>query len=96
MDGKIYDNTITGCDDCEFGIRLSLGSADNVIENNTLDNFSRYGLYTYKGNDEKEASSDGRPRDNKFIDNTVKNVEVGANIKDSRDITLRGEFSRFQ
>ncbi len=91
MDGDIKKNTITGCKDCQFGIRLSLGSANNVIENNTLDNFSRYGLYTYEGSDKPEAS-DGPPRNNKFIGNNVSNVKVGVKVKDSKDIIFRGEL----
>lgn len=91
MDGQIYNNTISGCDKCKFGIRLSLGSENNVIENNTLDNFSRYGLYTYKGSDKPEAS-DGRPKNNKFINNYVSNVKVGVQVKDSRNIVFDGEF----
>lgn len=37
MNGEIYDNDIS---DCRIGIRLSMGSAGNVVHDNLFDGFS--------------------------------------------------------
>lgn len=37
FDAEIYDNTI---ENCKYGIRLSVGSADNDIHDNTFDSSS--------------------------------------------------------
>lgn len=52
------------------GIRLSLGSHDNLIENNVVRGNTQNGLYLYKGQDPPETT-DGRPKDNVFQNNTV-------------------------
>lgn len=52
------------------GVRVSLGSYGNVIEGNTVNNNLENGLYLYKGEDPPETT-DGRPRDNVFRQNTV-------------------------
>lgn len=52
------------------GIRLSVGSHDNLIEYNDFSNNLNSGIYTYKGND-VSVSGDGRVRFNIFKGNTV-------------------------
>ncbi|CAM9395437.1 unnamed protein product [Ectocarpus sp. 4 AP-2014] len=81
FDADIYDNRIVNC---KYGIRLSLGSGDNDITNNTFDDISKYGLYTYKGSDSPDVSN-GRPKGNKFEGNTVSNTKVGVLGKEGDD-----------
>ena len=49
------------------------------------------GLYTYQGSDAPEASSDGRPSDNSFYDNTISNTETGVKIKEGDNTIITGE-----
>ena len=63
----IRDNTVEYYID---GIRLSLGSHDNVVENNIVRHNIENGLYLYHGEDPPETT-DGRPKDNVFRNNTV-------------------------
>ncbi|CAM9604816.1 unnamed protein product [Ectocarpus sp. 12 AP-2014] len=80
---EIYDNTI---ENCKYGIRLSVGSADNDIHDNTFDSSSTYGLYTYQGSDAPDVSgNDGRVKDNSFDANTVSNTDVAMKIKEGDD-----------
>ncbi|CAB1096849.1 MEP10 [Ectocarpus sp. CCAP 1310/34] len=80
---EIYDNTI---ENCKYGIRLSLGSADNDIHDNTFDSSSTYGLYTYQGSDDPDVSgNDGRVKDNSFDANTISNTDVAMKIKEGDD-----------
>lgn len=92
FDSEIYGNKV---EDCKFGIRLSLGCARNKIYDNTFSDLTEYGLYTYRGSDDEEADdskkNDGRPYDNHFDGNTVKNVEIGVQVKDSDDIVFTSE-----
>lgn len=88
FDADIYDNHIVNC---KYGIRLSLGSGDNDITNNTFDEISKYGLYTYKGSDSPDVSN-GRPKGNKFEGNTVKNTKVGVLGKEGDDNIFKSEF----
>src|SRR6266542_823302 len=53
------------------GIRLSVGSADNLIENNDCGFSSNFGFYLYKGNDAPRPGDDGRPKRNQFAHNRV-------------------------
>ncbi len=53
------------------GIRLSVGSADNLIENNDFGFSSNFGFYLYKGNDAPRPGDDGRPKRNQFAHNRV-------------------------
>ena len=50
------------------------------------------GLYTYQGSDAPEASSDGRPSDNSFYDNTISNTETGVKIKEGDNTVITGEI----
>lgn len=88
MDGDIYDNVF---ENVKYGIRVSLGGANNKIHDNVFDTCSSYGLYTYEGSD-PPAVSNGRPSGNVFEDNKIYNTEVGAKIKDGDDNEFIGEF----
>ena len=50
------------------------------------------GLYTYQGSDAPEASSDGRPSDNSFYDNTISNTKTGVKIKEADNTIITGEI----
>lgn len=52
------------------GIRLSMGSYGNAIEDNIVRDNVENGLYLYQGDDLPETT-DGRPKDNVFRNNTV-------------------------
>ncbi|CAM9392267.1 unnamed protein product [Discosporangium mesarthrocarpum] len=68
FDLDIFDNTFTNI---KYGVRISVGGANNHIHDNTFETISQYGLYTYQGSDSPDTDSDGRPKDNMFIDNEV-------------------------
>lgn len=61
------------------GIRLSVGSSNNTIEQNDLGANNLHGIYFYKGSD-PPTSGDGRPKNNRFIGNT---------IHDNRDYVIK-------
>ncbi|CAN0064999.1 unnamed protein product [Pylaiella littoralis] len=80
---EIYDNKI---ENCKYGIRFSLGSANNDIHDNTFDSSSSYAFYTYQGSDSPDVSgNDGRPKNNLFNMNTVTDTDVGTLIKNADD-----------
>ncbi|CAM9753764.1 unnamed protein product, partial [Hapterophycus canaliculatus] len=86
----IYDNVI---ENCKYGIRLSVGSADNNIYDNSFDSSSNYGLYTYMGSDEPYVvGSDGRPKNNIFDGNTISNTDIGVEQREGDDNTFKSEF----
>ena len=49
------------------------------------------GLYTYRGSDEPEVSSDGRPGENSFYDNIISNTETGVKIKEGDNTIITGK-----
>lgn len=51
------------------------------------------GLYTYKGSEDPDASGDGRPSDNDFVDNEVRNTEMGVYLRNMDDTLIEGEFN---
>jgi parallel beta-helix repeat protein len=72
------------------GIRLSVGSSENLIEDNTFASSSKYGLYFYKGTDAATVG-DGRLKLNVFRGNTVSgNESVGAKIRQADDNVFQG------
>lgn len=91
-DSEIYDNTV---EDCKYGIRLSLGAGDNKIYNNKFTRSTKYGMYTYKGtddeSDDRSKDNDGRPFNNVFERNTVTDVAIGVQVKESDDIVFKSE-----
>ncbi len=52
------------------GIRLSVGSSDNLFSGNEVEGSRQYALYFYRGSD-APTSGDGHPRGNTFIDNHI-------------------------
>lgn len=64
------------------GIRLSVGSSGNIIQDNLFTGSKKYGLYFYKGSD-LPVNGDGRPKNNQFINNTIANSVVnGLKLKE--------------
>ncbi|CAM9431716.1 unnamed protein product, partial [Laminaria digitata] len=55
----------------KYGIRLSVGCADNVFSNNLVSESTKYNVYTYDGEDKPWVVASGRPQDNTFSDNTI-------------------------
>lgn len=76
------------------GIRLSVGSSNNIIDNNNFSGNSKYGMYFYKGND-ISTSGDGRLKFNTFRNNTVNsNGSVAAKIQQADSNIFKGnEFT---
>ncbi|MCL5097153.1 MAG: right-handed parallel beta-helix repeat-containing protein [Candidatus Omnitrophica bacterium] len=73
------------------GIRLSVGSADSVIENNESAGNQKYGLYFYKGGDAPRAGDDGRPKRNQFNNNSIHdNLNEGVKLSDADDNSFAG------
>jgi parallel beta-helix repeat protein len=69
------------------GIRLSVGSADNVFENNEVYG-NVDGLYFYKGSD-APVNGDGHPKRNRFANNDVRdNSGYGIKASESDDNTF--------
>lgn len=68
-----HDNTIqrNHAHDNAKGMRFSVGSSNNLIVDNTIADNSAYGLYFYKGSDFPTESGDGRPKQNRFINNDI-------------------------
>src|SRR3954468_5841899 len=69
-----------------YGIRISVGSANNVFAGNTVTGSTKYGVYTYKGSDipETATSTGGRPVGNVFTSNTFSGSKVAAvNLTDT-------------
>lgn len=52
------------------GVRISMGSADNLIKDNTFSDNTDYGIYFYKGSDQP-AQGDGRPKNNTLANNVI-------------------------
>jgi parallel beta-helix repeat protein len=65
----VRNNTVL--DNDKYGIRLSMGAADNDIRDNQIGNSGQYGIYFYRGSDTPEPGDDGRPKRNVFTGNTV-------------------------
>lgn len=73
----------------EAGLRLDLGSADNLIEGNVCASNVLYGFHLYKGSDAPELNDDGRPKRNRFANNLVQNNGLdGINLADCDDNTF--------
>ncbi|CAM9489433.1 unnamed protein product [Ectocarpus fasciculatus] len=81
FDAKIHGNTINGA---KYGIRMSLGSGNNEVYENSFTDISQYGLYTYEGSDEPDVS-DGRPSGNILTSNLVEDCPIGVKIKEGDD-----------
>lgn len=64
------------------GIRFSVGSSNNIIENNIFSENSKYGMYFYKGSD-IPTTGDGRVKSNTFKNNVV-NTNISVAVKMSQ------------
>lgn len=64
------------------GIRFSVGSSNNTIENNIFSENSKYGMYFYKGSD-IPTTGDGRVKSNTFKNNVV-NTNISVAVKMSQ------------
>lgn len=72
------------------GIRLSVGSYSNTISENVIENTGDIALYAYQGSDEPDVT-DGRPRDNVFKNNTIRNTaNYGIKFSDADTNTFDG------
>lgn len=68
------------------GLRVSLGSADNVLQDNTCTSNLLYGIYLYKGTNTPNVGDDGRPKRNLFLGNDVAYSPLdGLNLAESDD-----------
>ncbi|CAM9580025.1 unnamed protein product [Scytosiphon promiscuus] len=82
----VYDNTIDGV---EYGVRLKVGSGDNHIYDNEINDCSIYALYTYLGADSPtDGISDGRPTANTFHNNDVSNSVTAMQLKNTDDMAI--------
>lgn len=82
-----HNNTIRGntSTNNKRGIRLSVGSSGNSIADNQFSNNQAYGIYAYKGSD-VPTNGDGRPKNNRFINNRVQdNGSYPIKLSDSDD-----------
>jgi poly(beta-D-mannuronate) C5 epimerase len=74
-----------------YGIRLSMGAEDNVVDGNEIADNGRYQMYFYQGSDVPEPGSDGRNRRNQFLDNDVHDAPGSAiKLSDSDDTEFTG------
>jgi parallel beta-helix repeat protein len=82
-------------------IRISIGSSNNIFENNTLSNATRYGIYFFSsGSEDAPERCDGLPRGNTFKNNQILSAAQNIiRIKDSdknlfRDNVINGSEIR--
>ncbi|CAM9348065.1 unnamed protein product, partial [Laminaria digitata] len=68
FDSEISDNVF---EDNKYGMRMSVGCANNVFENNLFSNSEKYNVYTYEGTDLPWTVSSARPQDNLITGNTM-------------------------
>lgn len=55
------------------------------------------GLYTYMGSDEPDVpDNDGRPKENTFHSNTIKDVDIAVKIKEGDDNVFTGERKKYK
>lgn len=70
--------------DNKNGMRFSVGSSENLIEENIIDDSASYGIYFFKGSDIPTVSGDGRPKNNRFINNTITDSNIyGIKLKEA-------------
>ena len=85
MNADIHDNII---DSARYGIRMSLGSAGNNVHDNTFNDCSDYGVFTYEGSDPPtQGVSNGRPSENTFDNNKFTDSAGGVKLKYSDNLT---------
>lgn len=67
----------------KYGVRMSVGCADNVFTNNYFEDISKYALYTYEGSDDPDVVDSGRAQNNIFDGNTVVGGPQSIKMKES-------------
>ncbi|CAM9816491.1 unnamed protein product [Ectocarpus sp. 6 AP-2014] len=67
----------------KYGVRMSVGCADNVFSNNTISNNAEYNAYSYLGTDEPDVVSSGRSQNNVFSQNSFSGAEETIKIKEA-------------
>ncbi|CAN0426203.1 unnamed protein product, partial [Ectocarpus sp. 12 AP-2014] len=67
----------------KYGVRFSVGCADNVFSNNTISNNAEYNAYSYLGSDEPDVLSSGRSQNNVFSQNSFSGAEETIKIKEA-------------
>eukprot|EP00904_Undaria_pinnatifida_P005796 jgi/Undpi1/2346/HiC_scaffold_13.g05729.m1 len=55
----------------KYGVRLSVGCADNVFSGNLINGSTKYNVYTYEGSDSPFVVDSGRVKDNIVMDNMI-------------------------
>ena len=72
------------------GVRFSVGSHDNLIQDNTISNNSEIGIYAYQGSDAaQEPGSNGRPKKNTIDGNTISGSgKFMVKLRDSDDFVF--------
>eukprot|EP00904_Undaria_pinnatifida_P005798 jgi/Undpi1/2348/HiC_scaffold_13.g05731.m1 len=78
FDAEVSDNIF---EDNKYGIRLSVGCADNVFSDNEITDSTKYNIYTYEGSDDPWVVDSGRPQDNIFSDNTITGGDESIKLK---------------
>ena len=74
----------------EKGIRLSVGSSNNIIENNDFSNNSKYGIYTYEGNDLPANQTEKVVNLNTFRNNTITYNAMGIRFNQAKNNFIEG------
>jgi parallel beta-helix repeat protein len=76
------------------GVRVSVGSSDNVFEGNEIAASVTDGMYFYQGSD-APTEGDGRPRRNRVVNNVFTgNPGYAVRLTDSDDNTFEGNTYR--
>jgi poly(beta-D-mannuronate) C5 epimerase len=72
-----------------YGVRVSVGSSNNVIEGNDIGDSKQYALYFYKGTD-LPVEGDGRPKGNRFIGNNIHDGNQALKMSDADNNVFAG------
>ncbi|CAM9867597.1 unnamed protein product, partial [Pylaiella littoralis] len=83
--GVVYNNTVRNN---VHGVRLSVGSRDNVVAGNTFEDNTGYDVYTYAGSDAVVEAETSSPTGNIFFGNVFSGNGGGSRLDDSVDTQL--------
>lgn len=76
------------------GVRFSVGAAYNVVRDNEIGESGKYAFFFYRGQDEPEPGSDGRPARNTIIGNLLHGERVAIKVQDAEVTQLIGNRLR--